>query len=108
MIAALQTTTPELPGWTQAVLLSMEVINLSIGLFIVYTAYRGYRRNDSRPMLFIALGFLLVLGVPTALYLLTLVGPDGSLWFVVAVTTSMQLAEMLGFGAILYALRMRG
>lgn len=107
MIAALQTTTPDLPGWTRTLLLAMEVVNLAIGLFIVYTAYRGYRRNESRPMLFIALGFFLVLGVPTALYLLTFVGPRGDVAFTIAITVSMQLAEMGGYASILYALRMR-
>jgi hypothetical protein len=37
----------------------------SLSLVIVYQAVRGYRRNDSRPMLFLALGVTLLTIVPT-------------------------------------------
>jgi len=35
----------------------MRVIALLLGAFIVYLAYRGYRRNASKPLLYVALGF---------------------------------------------------
>lgn len=34
------------------------------GAFVAYQGYRGYRRNDSRPMLFLAVGILLLTTVP--------------------------------------------
>lgn len=35
-----------------------------VGAFVAYQAYRGYRRNDSRPMLYLAVGILLLTTVP--------------------------------------------
>lgn len=37
-----------------------KVVALVLGAFIVYLAYRGYRRNASRPLLYVALGFSLI------------------------------------------------
>jgi hypothetical protein len=34
-----------------------------VGLFIAYHAYRGLRRNESRPMWFLSAGLILVFGV---------------------------------------------
>lgn len=33
---------------------------LVLGAFIVYLAYKGYRRNKSQPLLYVALGFALI------------------------------------------------
>ena len=33
------------------------------GLFIAYQAYRGLKRNDSRPMWFLSMGLILLFGV---------------------------------------------
>ena len=33
---------------------------LVLGAFIVYLAYRGYRRNASRPLLYVSIGFALI------------------------------------------------
>ena len=38
----------------------MRVIALFLGAFIVYLAYRGYRRNASKPLLYVALGFAFI------------------------------------------------
>lgn len=35
-----------------------------VGAFVAYQAYRGYRRNDSQPMLYLAVGILLLTTVP--------------------------------------------
>ena len=37
-----------------------KVIALILGAFIVYLAYKGYRRNSSKPLLYVALGFTLI------------------------------------------------
>lgn len=42
------------------VLVAAKLVTMSLGLLIAYQAYRGYRRNDSPPMLFIAVGFLFI------------------------------------------------
>jgi hypothetical protein len=42
-----------------------------VGLFIAYHAYRGLRRNESRPMWYLSVGLILVFGVT---YLVALVG----------------------------------
>jgi uncharacterized membrane protein (DUF441 family) len=80
-----------------------ELVGAVLGLFIAYLAYRGYRRNDSRPMLFIALGFVLVLGVPLlivpAFYVLPIAGGQRALQAVV------QTFEVAGLLCIIYALR---
>ena len=43
--------------WTTSI---MRVIALFLGAFIVYLAYRGYRRNASKPLLYVALGFAFI------------------------------------------------
>ena len=86
-------------------LVGLEILSVLLGLAIAYTAYRGYRRNDSRPMLYIAAGFLLVLGVPAALSTLAL--GVGVRQVQVAVGVLTQISEVAGLLAILYALRMR-
>jgi hypothetical protein len=40
---------------------ALEVLVTVVGLFVAYQAYRGYRRNDSRPMLFLAAGIGLMM-----------------------------------------------
>ena len=42
-----------------------------VGLFIAYHAYRGLRRNESRPMWYLSVGLILVFGVT---YVIALVG----------------------------------
>ena len=37
-----------------------KAIALLLGAFIVYLAYKGYKRNNSKPMEFVALGFSLI------------------------------------------------
>jgi hypothetical protein len=37
-----------------------KVITMCLGFLIAYQAYRGYRLTGSRPMLFVAVGFLFI------------------------------------------------
>lgn len=48
-------------------LLSASLIAIGLALFIVFHAYRGYRRNNSRRMLYLASGLCLITVVPMAL-----------------------------------------
>lgn len=99
----LQLWEPEMPpDWVVAFQQSTAVLSAIIGLFIAYHAYRGYRRNDSRPMLFIAIGFVLVLAFPFLVFLLYAAVPALSVTAVVVVT---QVSQVAGLLAILYALR---
>ena len=80
-----------------------EVIPMFLGLGISYLAYTGYRQNQSRPMLYIAIGFILVLFVqaPLALiftYVLELPTP--------VLNILLQIPEFTGLGLILYGLWM--
>ncbi|WP_222916354.1 hypothetical protein [Natrinema sp. SYSU A 869] len=89
--------------WVTTFVQATDVLSALIGLFIAYQAYRGYRRNDSRPMLVIAVGFLFALAVPFLLVVLYVLVPFLS-ETVVAVLS--QLSQISGLFAILYALRM--
>lgn len=72
-----------------------------VGVFVAYQAYRGYQRNDSRPMLFLAIGILLLTAVPAGanigLSVLT-AATDAEILLVIS------LAHLAGVGSILYAL----
>ena len=89
--------------WVATFVQATDVLSAFIGLFIAYQAYRGYRRNDSRPMLVIAVGFTLALAVPFLLVVLYVALPFLSEALVAVLT---QLSQLSGLVAILYALRM--
>lgn len=83
-------------------LLVVEFVTVLLGLRIAHVAIRGYRRNDSEPMLFVAIGFVLLVGVPavfSAVFLTTSVLPEAAF----AAITS--LGEVFGMASILYGLR---
>ena len=48
-------------------LLSVSLIAVGLALFIVFHAFRGYQRNDSRRTLFLAIGLCLITVVPMTL-----------------------------------------
>ncbi len=37
-----------------------KLLTMGLGFLIAYKAYRGYRVHDSEPMLYVAIGFLLI------------------------------------------------
>ena len=87
---------------TRLLLNGYEVLGAILGLFIAYLAYRGYVRNDSRPMLFIAIGFALILGLPLLLFVPRLVGVQVNAAVLQAIV---QTFEIAGLVSIIYALR---
>lgn len=93
----------EVAEWVVAFQVSTEVLSAIIGLFIAYQAYRGYRRNESRPMLFVSVGFVLVLAIPYLTFLLFGMFPMIPATVVIVVT---QTSQVTGLLAILYALWM--
>ena len=78
-----------------------EAVIVLLGLAISYIAYRAYRQNRSRPMLYIAVGFVLVLFVPgaVAVVLFLLLDVPGPI-----VNGVNQFFELAGLGLILYGL----
>lgn len=87
----------------RTVLQAYEMVGAALGLFIAYLAYRGYRRNSSRPMLYLAIGFGIILGLPIPIVAITLLLPSLSEPLVQAF---IQTLEIVGLLSIIYALRM--
>lgn len=91
-------------GTLALALQAYELVGAALGVFIAYLAYQGYRRNDSRPMLFVALGFTLVLVVPLVLtigyFALPISGGQVAFQFLV------QTLEIAGLLSIIYGLRL--
>jgi H+/Cl- antiporter ClcA len=94
---------PQPPEWALAFGQLIGLLSGIIGLFIAYQAYRGYRRNDSRPMLYLAVGFALTLGIPFALLPVYLTVPSTVR---AGVFILQQCSQLTGLLTILYALRM--
>ncbi len=77
----------------------IKLVALVLGTFIVYLAYKGYRRNTSKPLLYVALGFALITAatiVEGILYVI--VGSD----LLVALFIS-SIITVIGFVAIIYS-----
>jgi uncharacterized membrane protein (DUF441 family) len=77
-----------------------KIIALVLGAFIVYLAYRGFRRNRSRPLLYVAVGFALITGgtlTEGILYVII----QAELLAAIAVGTAITV---LGFVAIIYSI----
>ncbi|MDZ5812909.1 hypothetical protein U4E84_16335 [Halorubrum sp. AD140] len=90
-------------GVVQTGLLAYELLGAVLGVFIAYLAYRGYRRNRSRPMLFVSAGFALALGMPLAVTVAYVALPvTGGRVAVQAVTQTFEIAGLL---CIIYGLR---
>lgn len=93
--------------------LVLDVAAATLGLAVGYVAYRGYRRNESLPMLCIAAGFLLTFWAPVALDItlgglkatLTF-GPTVRAAFPAGVELAARIVEVVGLLVILYGLAM--
>lgn len=92
-------------------LLAITLLAIVMGLFVVFQAYRGYRRNASQRMLFLAIGFALVTVVPPAVSLVAAsVGqrfgfqPVVYAYYLPIVS---RLIELFGLGSIIYSLSMQ-
>ena len=89
--------------WVIVFQTSTEILSAVLGIVIAYLAYRGYQRNGSRPMLFIAIGFVLVLAIPFLLFVLFGLFPGLPPTPMIIV---MQTAQVAGLASILYAIWM--
>lgn len=87
-------------------------IVVALGLFIVYQAYQGYRRNANRRMVFLAIGLALItVTSPLMAAFVALFGlPFGSeadiYQFHLPLITS--ILDIFGLGCIIYSLSIRG
>lgn len=95
-------------GLFETVVLALNLLKGVVGIAIAYIAYRGYRRNGSRPMLLISVGFALTLGIPVFLVFggLTVIQAAGLPGYLdSAVSMTSEVCQVLGLFVILYALR---
>ncbi len=72
-----------------------------VGLFVASVAYRGYRRNESRPMLYLALGIVLLTAVPAAVNVLLTASTGAT---DAEILLSLTVSHLCGVVSILYAL----
>ena len=78
----------------------MRLIALVLGAFIVYLAFRGYRRNVSKPLLYVALGFALITaGTLLEGLMFVIMGSD-----ILAAIAAEGVLTVSGFLAILYSI----
>ena len=82
-----------------------KIVALILGAFIVYLAYRGFRRNRSRPLLYVAVGFALITGGTIAEGILyVVVGSIGSVLSLLVAITVGTAITVLGFATIIYSI----
>jgi len=77
-----------------------RAVTALVGFFVAYQAYRGYRRNDSRPMLFLGVGIAFVTTI--SFVVSTLVARPLGASEGLAVL-SWTLSNVVGLAAIFYA-----
>ena len=98
-------------GPAELLLLAGGAVTIAISIAIAYVAFRGYRRNASRPMLFIAVGFVLAIALPGTLqYLLWVLTVGFQIQLpvdMIYIFVFMQGCQLLGMASILYALLMQ-
>ncbi|MFC4548920.1 DUF7521 family protein [Halorussus sp. GCM10023401] len=88
-------------GDSAGLVFAFAAVTAVAGAFVAFLAYRGYRRNDSRPMLYLAVGIALLTTVPVGLNhaLSALTGATDA-----AILLAITVAHLAGVASILYAL----
>ncbi|RDZ63894.1 hypothetical protein C5B90_12345 [Haloferax sp. Atlit-12N] len=82
-------------------------VTIVMGLFIVFQAYHGYRRNESRRMLFLAVGLAFVTVVPPVISLGTAsFGFDVDI-YVFYLPLGTAISQIVGLSFIIYSLALR-
>ena len=95
-----------------SVALGIGLVVILLGLVISWRAYQGFRSNESRPMLLLAIGMMFITVVPTFTELVIIP------WFVVRYTspgtgavsltlTVSRLCEAVGISVLLYSIHIR-
>ncbi|WP_411964753.1 hypothetical protein [Haloferax sp. YSMS24] len=84
-----------------------KIVTMALGFLIAYQAYKGYTEYDSKPMLFVAIGFLFIsFGAVIEGVLFEVVGL--SLFQAGTIQTSIVALGMLSVLYSLYGLRHSG
>jgi hypothetical protein len=99
--------TYDLLGWALLVSAFGLVV---LGLVLGYQAYRGFRRNDSRPMQFLSIGLILLTAVAYSLaFVGTLLLRQGvvPLQYQRPLTLLVRIIQFVGLGLITYSLYRR-
>lgn len=94
----------------ELVLMTFATASVALGLFIGYQAYRGLRRNDSRQMLFLSVGMILLFGVAYGLAFVTSVFLQFRLLPLVyqdALRVGVRMAQFAGLACIAYSMYAR-
>lgn len=91
-------------GSTAALLATaLSLLSTVLGLSIAYIAFKAYRRNRTRPMLYVAVGFFLIFWTPILLFAGSVLAPVvGEFTYGVLG----EVSQILGLLCILYGLRM--
>ncbi len=77
-----------------------KIIALFLGAFIVYLAYKGYRRNVSKPLLYVALGFgLITAGTLLEGIVFVIIRSD-----ILAAIATGTIVTVIGFLVIIYSI----
>lgn len=100
-VAAQEGGTVEVTFHTGLVVFVLAMATVVLGLYISYQAYRGYRRNRSRPMLYLAIGIVLLTFVPAVFSTL---GANAAAIQEASVTLSF-LSRLAGLCSILYGIK---
>ncbi|WP_255516802.1 hypothetical protein, partial [Haloferax sp. KTX1] len=94
------------------ILLLITLLAVTMGLFIAYQAYQGYRRNERRQMLFIAVGLALITVISPIISLaISAVALQFRLELIVYTFYSPLVSntiKIIGIGFIIYSLSLRG
>ena len=94
----------------QTAIVAAAAVSTALGLYIGYQAYRGFRRNDSRPMQLLSVGLILLTAVSfTTAFVASFLLRRGYLPLALEqpVTLVTRLLQLLGLLLIAYSLHRR-
>ncbi len=78
----------------------INMVALILGTFIVYLAYKGYKRNSSKPLLYVSLGFAFITAGTVAEGILYVIFTSNLLVAIIAGTA----ITVIGLVAIIYSI----
>lgn len=111
LLQAIDTSDATVQAGAYLVLFTLTLLAMGVGCVIAFQAYRGYRRNGSRPMFYLAVGLVLLTVVPFLVSIVfTTIGRQlgaSPFFYEFALPIVSRLIELLGLGSILYSLYMR-
>ena len=90
-----------------ALVLGLALVATALSGLIAYQAYRGYRRNGSRPMLYLAVGFAFITTVPFFVDILSFAVAArllGARTASVVLPTTKYGIQIVGLAFVLYSL----